>query len=213
VNSRSSRPIKVVSTMLQGVVAMLKRLLRVASMQRSVVVALSLLVASFAVMGILAGNPERTQAASGGYVKKCGGGTIYLKEKERKTFFLHNRARRNHDLRTFCVHPKLQKAARAHSRDMIERDYFSHDTKGRNESACERVRRYGYDWRACAENIGGGQGASGEPKSVMERWKDSPDHRGNILNSKFREIGIGAYTGEYRDTSGVTMYTVDFGSR
>jgi uncharacterized protein YkwD len=30
---------------------------------------------------------------------------------------------------------------------MIERDYFSHDTKGRNEDACERIRRYGYAWR------------------------------------------------------------------
>jgi uncharacterized protein YkwD len=38
--------------------------------------------------------------------------------------------------------------------DMVERDYFSHDTEGRNEAACERVRRYGYRWSACGENIG-----------------------------------------------------------
>jgi uncharacterized protein YkwD len=60
---------------------------------------------------------------------------------------MHNQARKDRDHRALCVHPTLQKAARAHSKDMIERDYFSHDTKGRNEDACERIRRYGYAWR------------------------------------------------------------------
>jgi uncharacterized protein YkwD len=212
-SARSTKLSKVVSTVLQSVIAMPKRLLIEGTMKRSVIVGISLVVASVAAVGILAGNPERTQAAGGGYVKKCGGGTIFLKEKEKKTFVLHNRVRHNHGLRLFCVHPKLQKAARAHSKDMIERDYYSHDTKGRNESACERVRRYGYNWRACAENIGVGQGASGEPKSMMKGWMNSPDHRRNILNGKLIEIGIGAYTGEYGNTPGVTMYTVDFGSR
>ncbi len=55
---------------------------------------------------------------------------------------LHNRKRASRGLPRLCVHPKLQKAARAHSVDMIRRDYFSHNTKGRNEGPCQRLRRY-----------------------------------------------------------------------
>ena len=43
----------------------------------------------------------------------------------------------------------------------------------------------------------------------MDAWMKSDGHRHNILNGKFREIGVGTYG----DTEGVTMYTVDFGVR
>jgi uncharacterized protein YkwD len=181
--------------------------------KRVAIVVISLLLAATAAMVFWVVNPETARTANGGYVKKCGGGEIFLNEKEKKTFLLHNQVRRNHDLPAFCVHPKLQKAARAHSKDMIERDYFSHDTMDRNEGACERVRRYGYDWRACGENIAYGSGSNGEPDSIMSDWMNSPDHRGNILNGKFREIGIGTYTGNYEGFDDVTMYTADFGAR
>ena len=96
---------------------------------------------------------------------------------------------------------------------MIRRDYFSHDTKGRDEDACERLRRDGYRWQACAENIAGGAGSYGEPGNTMRRWMKSSGHRRNILDGKLKEVGIGTYTGTYKGTNGVTVYTVDFGSR
>jgi hypothetical protein len=70
------------------------------------------------------------EAADGGYASMCGGGEIFLHAEEWRLLTLHNDARGNHDLKPFCVHPALQKAARAHSKDMILRDYFSHITKG-----------------------------------------------------------------------------------
>ena len=204
---------KAPSLILQGLASVLTRLWNGAAMKRSTLVVSLVLVASITILSVLVGDQETTQAASGGYVTTCGGeGTIFLKAKEKETLVLHNQIRREHDLRPFCVHPKLQKAARAHSKDMIERDYFSHDTKGRDESACERIKRYGYQWRACAENIAVGAGTSGAPESTMQRWMDSPGHRGNILDGNLTQIGVGTYTGEYAGTSGATMYTVDFGS-
>jgi uncharacterized protein YkwD len=180
-------------------------------MKRSTLVVSLVLVASFTMVSVLASDQEPTQAATGGYVATCGGeGSIFLKAKEKETLALHNQIRRENELRPFCVHPKLQRAARAHSKDMIERDYFSHDTQGRNESACERIKRYGYQWRACAENIAVGTGTAGEPRSTMQRWMDSQGHRGNMLNGNLTQVGVGAYTGEYKGTSGTTMYTVDF---
>ena len=40
----------------------------------------------------------------------------------------------------------------------------------------------------------------------------SPSHRPNILNGKFREVGIGIATGSYNGAR-KTMWTADFGTR
>jgi uncharacterized protein YkwD len=148
------------------------------------------------------------EAAGGGNVNRCGGGKIFLHAKEKRLLTMHNNARRNHGLRPFCVSPALQRAARAHSKDMIQRDYFSHNTKGRNEDACARIRRFGYRWSHCGENIG----YNSTPDRMFHSWMRSSGHRGNILDGKFRQIGIGAHTGYYFN-SRTTMYTVDFGAR
>lgn len=157
------------------------------------------------------------RATGGGYVDKCGGGKILLGAKERETFVLHNRIRRDHDLVPFCAHPMLEKAARAHSKDMIRRDYFSHDTRGGGDFA-RRLRSFGYTpggykFYTVGENIAYGSGTQGGPADTMERWMASDGHRHNILNPEFRQIGVGAYSGDYQGTGGVTMYTVDFGVR
>ena len=147
------------------------------------------------------------KAAGGGYASRCGGGKILLYAREKRLLTLHNNVPKNHGLRPFCVHPTLQKAARAHSKDMIQHDYFSHDTRGRNEEACTRIRRFGYRWSYCGENIG----YSATPEGMFRSWMRSSIHRPNILNGRFHEIGIGACTGDYSDSK-TTMYTADFGA-
>ena len=165
----------------------------------------SMLLAGIAAAGVSVADPPAAQAASGGYAVRCGGGKIFLNASELRLYALHNQARRNNNLGAFCVHPALQKAARAHTADMIRRNYFSHETKGTNESACERVRRYGYRYRYCGENIG----AYPNPDAMFKAWLGSPGHRSNILNNRFREIGIGA--GYVNDSQ--MKFTVDFGTR
>ena len=145
--------------------------------------------------------------SAGGYVKKCGGGRIFLKAKERRTFVLHNRIRRRHHLRTFCLNPKLERAARAHSRAMIRRDFFAHGNVGR------RLHRFGYHWIRYAENIAWGQRYKGSPRNIVRAWMHSPPHRHNILDPRLHEIGVGTSAGTYRGYRHVTMYTVDFGTR
>jgi len=135
-------------------------------------------------------------------------GKIFLYATEKWLLTLHNNARENHDLKPFCVHPDLQKAARAHSQDMIQHHYFSHDTRGRNEDACTRIRRFGYNWSSCSENIG----YNTTPEGMFSSWMSSSIHRRKILDGRFHEIGVGALTGDYSDSK-TTMYTVDFGAR
>ncbi len=180
--------------------------------RRTATVLIVLIAALSAAVALLPFGASPAQA-EGGTAPKCGGGKISLNNEEKAIFSLHNRIRKERNLGSLCVHPALQKAARAHSEDMIRRDYFSHNTKGRGESACERIKRYGYPYSLCGENIAYGSGSYGEPDSIMDRWMKSDGHRRNILKEEFKEIGVGAYTGTYKNTEGVTMYTADFGVR
>lgn len=199
----------------------------------------SVLFASIAALGIYAVEAPSAAAAGGGDVKKCGGGQIFLNAREKRTFVLHNEIRRDHNLPTFCVHPDLQRAARAHSEDMLREDYFDHRSCDRppadyrrlncDEEFFERIHRFGYpDNSITGENIAWGSGTLGTPAKIMDAWMHSPGHRANILKRDYREIGIGVRTGDNYDTypddpdpeearregvDGVFMYTADFGAR
>ncbi len=179
-------------------------------MKQIAVLLTAVFLAAFAAFTMSAIEPE--VAAADTSIRSCTGSKITLKTIEKNMLSLHNRKRASRGLPRLCVHPKLQKAARAHSVDMIRRDYFSHYTKGRNEGPCQRLRRYGYRWRLCGENIAWGSGSKGSPKDRFRAWMNSPGHRANILTRGFREVGIGAAKGSYNGYRG-TMWTVDFGDR
>lgn len=176
-------------------------------MKRMAVMAASVLLAITVAAGVSTIDPPAAEAAGGGYVKKCGGGKIFLNAKEKRSFTLHNKARTSRGMRALCVHPALQKAARAHSKSMVQRDYFTHGDVG------SRLKRYGYNWRTYGENIAWGQGTRGNPGPIFRSWMNSSGHRSNILNRRFREVGIGTYTGRFKGYRNVTMYTADFGAR
>jgi uncharacterized protein YkwD len=55
----------------------------------------------------------------------------------------------------------------------------------------DRVEDAGYvNWAALAENAAGGQAT---PELVVDSWMNSPDHRKNILNCNYKDIGVGYY--------------------
>jgi uncharacterized protein YkwD len=154
--------------------------------------------------------PEKAGATTA--VKTCGGEIISLKVKEVRALTLHNMARAARGLKPLCADPRLIRAARSHSREMIEKDYFSHSSYN-GESVSKRLERFGYHQSIYAENIAGGSGTFGTADSIFRRWMNSPSHKGNILDGRFRPVGVGTYTGRYKDTQKYTMYTVDFGVR
>jgi uncharacterized protein YkwD len=169
------------------------------------VVCAAAVVATVAALLVSALEPKEAEAANA--VRTCGGGKTKLNAKEERTLRLHNKTRKGRGLRPLCVHPKLTKAAHAHSVDMIRKNYFSHGNTKR------RLKRYGYKWRTYSENISWGSGSRGSPGTVFKGWMDSRAHRSNLLTKKFREVGIGTATGTYNGINRVTMYTVDFGTR
>lgn len=151
-------------------------------------------------------------AGGGGDVATCGGGSLYLDEQEVRTLRLHNQTRAERGLRKLCVSATLTKAARAHSREMIDRDYFAHNSHN-GETPAARLRRFGYDWRTYGENVAWGSGPYASPGSRFETWMKSTGHRTNILDKRFREIGVGTARGTFKGNANATTYTVDFGTR
>lgn len=150
-------------------------------------------------------------------VKTCGGGTIELNSGEKRMLELHNKARIERGLKALCVHPSLTQAARAHSQEMLDKDYASHKSFN-GETVKQRLERFGYtfvgySYYAIGENIAWGCGSSGAPDGIFKWWMNSSDHRPNILGGKFREVGIGARTGTFKSCTNATMYTVDFATR
>lgn len=81
----------------------------------------------------------------------------------------------------------LRCAARTHSQDMVDRDYFDH-TNPDGESPGDRIDATGYQWRSWGENIAWGQPA---PEAVVDAWMNSDGHCSNIMNAGFTEIGVG----------------------
>jgi uncharacterized protein YkwD len=177
------------------------------------VVFLATILAMVAVLAASAIQPKVAEAANTVTVKGCTGTNVTLKTTEKRMLDLHNKMRASKGLPRLCVHPALQKAARAHSADMIDRDYFSHNTKGSGKTFSTRIKEAGYRYRTAGENIVGGSGSYGTPDQLFKSWMGSPGHKKNILNKGYREVGIGAATGTYKGTDGYKMFTADFGSR
>ncbi|HEY0355704.1 MAG TPA: CAP domain-containing protein, partial [Flavisolibacter sp.] len=87
---------------------------------------------------------------------------------------------------------QLELAAYNHSKDMKEKNYFSH-TSPDGSDAGDRISAAGYNWTSYGENIG--QGYSNE-QMVVNGWLKSPGHCRNIMNKLYREMGV-AKVGSY----------------
>jgi uncharacterized protein YkwD len=86
------------------------------------------------------------------------------------------------------AHPSLRAAARAHSLDMSSRDYFDHTTPD-GRTVEKRVQAAGFSGNALiGENIGSGRPTA---EGAVEQWMASTEHCKNIMNPKFRHIGVG----------------------
>ena len=82
---------------------------------------------------------------------------------------------------------KAEAAARGHSQDMADNNYYQHNSQdGTRFSA--RLQAEGISYRSCGENICAG---SGDAIYMVIGWIGSSGHRGGILNTSYKYIGVG----------------------
>ena len=130
-----------------------------------------------------------------------------------------NEIRAEKGLRPLALSPALTAAAVAHTRNMAQLGFFSHESYDGTQFWRRIAQFYGqrgYAGWSVGENLVFGS----EPMSaddLVQAWLDSPPHRKNLLNPTWHEIGVGVV-----DASGapgvfggddVVLATADFGVR
>ncbi len=143
-----------------------------------------------------------------------------LNSYEKQVAALVNKQRAKYGLPQLRLHGKLVEAARVHSADMAQREYFEHNSPS-GETWSSRIVRCGYTrkgyryWKA-GENIYYGSGLYSSPFVVVSAWMKSRAHRAVILTRIFRDLGVGAV--KTQDGFGgidgpVWFFTLDLGRR
>ena len=128
-------------------------------------------------------------------------------ESEAELLALHNQARANAGLKALVVDSALRNFARSRSKDMIDRDYFSHAIPPDGHSVFDEMQQGGYCFKLAGENIGWNNYPDDTATAaVHQAFMDSTGHRNNILGAAWDVIGIGAYKGP----TGKKMWTVLF---
>jgi uncharacterized protein YkwD len=112
----------------------------------------------------------------------------------------------------------LANASRSYARTMVRDGFFGHVSPS-GSTPLDRIKATAYlnGFRifTYGENLAWGTGDYATPAHIVSSWMDSPGHRRNILNARFKEIGIGIALGapaEDAQDEGAT-YATSFGRR
>lgn len=100
---------------------------------------------------------------------------------------------------------RLGNTALAHSRDMANEDFFSHQGSDGSQVG-QRARRQGYDWLGVGENLAAGQG---NPAQAISGWLASPGHCANLMDPRYTELGAAYATNPQSEA--VIYWTQVFG--
>ena len=119
------------------------------------------------------------------YEKLTPDNVIYFTNKERKKYGLEE-LKKNEKL----LNSSLKKAE-----DIIKYQTFAHILPDGKELV-DILKENNYDPIVAGENLFIADYVT--PKIVVEKLMQSPNHRENILNKKYKDIGVGIYKGIYK---------------
>jgi uncharacterized protein YkwD len=170
--------------------------------------------------GVATASAVATPAHAGG----CAGAAVMptrtnAAQMNQATLCLLNGQRRAHGVQPLSTEPRLDRAATEYAHEMASRNFFSH-TSPSGSTPESRIRATSYlrgarSWQI-GENLAWGTGPRATPRLIVSAWMHSPGHRRNILDPRFRDIGIGIALGAPVDAGaslpGAT-YATDFGAR
>lgn len=105
-----------------------------------------------------------------------------------------NTQRVNASLPGLTENVKLDSAASAKLQDMFTKQYFAH-VSPTGAAADDFAQGVHYEFIVIGENLAEGNFES--DKALVEAWMGSPGHRANILNTRYREIGVAVGKGTF----------------
>lgn len=105
---------------------------------------------------------------------------------EKEVFDLINKQRTNNGLQALKVDEEVQKVARIKAQDMVQNNYFAHESPTYG-SPFDMLKNFKISYRTAGENIAANSSNSG----AVNAWMNSSGHKANILNSNFNYTGIG----------------------
>jgi uncharacterized protein YkwD len=116
-----------------------------------------------------------------------------------------NRVRAQHGLGALRIDNHLQRAATAHSREMVATNTFSHGAFG------SRMLQFAVSGRIAGENLAWGTGPRGAARGIVAAWLASPEHRANLLRPSFVRVGVSdLVSGSFLGHPDAHVVTADF---
>lgn len=118
----------------------------------------------------------------------------FLTAVENRVLELCNGERSKLKLSTLSMNEKLRNIAKYKAQEMLQYNYFSHVSAVSGKDPFKLVTSFGYSYSACGENIQMSEGMSKANVTadyIFTNWMNSPGHKANILNSNFKQMGIG----------------------
>lgn len=150
------------------------------------------------VIGTPVSNPDQLNQSHPQYTG-CGGKVVPAAREsyEQQVVELVNKERTTRGLPPLKRSENLTNAARYHAADMVQDNYFGHDTLDRVGGELFFVCG---PWDRIATYYSGARGENAAagyttPEAAMQAWMNSDGHRSNILNPSSWEIGVGFYEG------------------
>ena len=139
---------------------------------------------------------------------------------KKATLCLLNQQRTTRGLSRLTSNGQLAKAAQSFSASMVSQRFFDHVSPSgstlatRVRGGTSYLRGRIRSW-SLGENLAWGSGVLATPREIVTSWMNSAGHRRNVLDRRFRHIGIGVATGAPDDVQGqpAATYTTDFGFR
>ncbi len=119
---------------------------------------------------------------------------FFSKVASKELFELLLQERRKRGIEELRWNPRLEKAAILKAQDMLSKDYFAH-TSPDGVPGWYFLKLVGYRYKIAGENLAIGFLDS---YSLHLSWKNSPSHYKNMLEPRFKEVGIGVLSGDFK---------------
>lgn len=138
-----------------------------------------------------------------------------LPQVRRATLCLVNLERTRRGRPALRFQRALAGAANAYAAEMVRRGFFDHVSPS-GSTLASRIKSTAYlsgtaSW-ALGENLAWAGGSRASARDTVRAWMASAGHRRNILDGRFRELGVGIALGTPDGVDGAT-YATEYGTR